>query len=299
MNRPATQEPEDFQVIDGLKIHCRRHILGKAPTLLLANAWPMSLRCWDSTWEGLGRKFNLLAYDMPGFGHSESRPELMRPSAQGRFIVKLLDHFGLERVHGVAPNVATPAMLWLAAEQGGRLDSIVAFDGPGFMPSRLAWQLRYIVEHPFARRLAGGIGGTLAGMVMRRGYARHRLTPNARRDYAGFNGDRVKFGRTLDYFASYPHELPLVEKGLSAIRCPVLLLWGRQDRVFSPRYAPQLAQRITSCELRVMEGCGHFLQEDAGPAFVEQLLEWCGDADRKLRADSAVPRDTARFFAII
>jgi pimeloyl-ACP methyl ester carboxylesterase len=76
-------------------------------------------------------------------------------------------------------------------------------------------------------------------------------------------------------------------------------LWGRKDGILSVRSAARLAQRITQCDLRVLEDCGHYLQEDAGAVFVEQLLEWCGDSHKTLNANSAVPKDTARFFAIL
>ena len=290
---------DEYQVIDDMTIHCRRHVSGKAPTLLLPNAWPMSLRCWDTVWDGLGQRFNLLAYDMPGFGHSDGKPHHMRPSEQGRFVLKMLDHFGLERVHGVGADVGGPVMLWLAAEHRNRLDSIVVFGGPGYYPQHLAWQINALIHSPGLRALVSHFGNWMAAEAMHRGYARHRPSPEALQDYRSFNCDPGKFRMTLDYLASYPEELPRVEKCLSAIRCPVLLLWGRKDRILSVRSAAQLAQRITNCQLRVLEDCGHYLQEDAGPAFVEQLLEWCGDRHKTLSANSAVPKDTARFFAIL
>ncbi len=123
-----------FITIDGLQIHYRHHHKPDAPTLVMTNAWPMSIRCWDSTWGALAQSFNLLAFDMPGFGLSAGHLALMRPSAQGQFLLHLLDHFQVEQVHGIGPDVGVPVMLWLAHHQPDRLRSIIIFNGPGFYP---------------------------------------------------------------------------------------------------------------------------------------------------------------------
>ncbi len=83
----------ELEMIDTLQIRCRRHRNEHAPTLFMTNAWPLSLRCWDSTWDAFAQSFDLLAVDLPGFGLSQGHATLMRPSAQGQFVLKLLDHF--------------------------------------------------------------------------------------------------------------------------------------------------------------------------------------------------------------
>ena len=52
------------------------------PTVVLTNALPQSIRCWESHWEGLAERFNLIAVDLPGFGLSSGSGDVMRPSAQ-------------------------------------------------------------------------------------------------------------------------------------------------------------------------------------------------------------------------
>jgi pimeloyl-ACP methyl ester carboxylesterase len=40
---------------------------------------------------------HLVAIDLPGFGHSERRNELLSPRAMGEFVMRVADAFGLER----------------------------------------------------------------------------------------------------------------------------------------------------------------------------------------------------------
>jgi len=289
----------DHAVIDGLKIHHRRHAHGVAPTLVLTNAWPQNIHCWDSTWEGMAGHFNLLAYDMPGFGRSEGRPELMRPSEQGRFMLKVMAHFGMERVHGIGPDVGAPAMLWLAAQYPERLESIVVVDGPGYAPPRYSWTLRALIGSRSLRALATVIGGPFARAAMRQGYVRYRPTQAAQQDYQVCNGDRTRFRLGLEYLASFPQELPAISKRLRSTRRPVLVLWGGRDR-FLPEYNGRaLVQELSRARLEVFEDCGHFLQGDAGALFVERLVQWCGDGHLTLLSGNLPLKDTARFYAII
>jgi pimeloyl-ACP methyl ester carboxylesterase len=61
----------------------------------------------------------LIEVDLPGFGRSEGRPALMSPEALGEFVIKLVQHFGIDRMHAVGPDVGTLALLFAAARNPG------------------------------------------------------------------------------------------------------------------------------------------------------------------------------------
>jgi hypothetical protein len=45
---------------------------------------------------------------------AEGRPDLMSPEAMGEFVIKLAQHFGIDRMHAVGPDVGTLALLFAA-----------------------------------------------------------------------------------------------------------------------------------------------------------------------------------------
>jgi len=51
----------------------------------------------------------LIAIDLPGFGRSEGRTDLMSPEAMGDFVIKLAQHLGIDRMHAVGPDVERQA----------------------------------------------------------------------------------------------------------------------------------------------------------------------------------------------
>jgi pimeloyl-ACP methyl ester carboxylesterase len=59
--------------------------------------------------------------DLPGFGRSAGRPDVIAPEAMGDFVIELAVHLGVGRMHGVGPDVGTQAVFVLA----GRNDPIV------------------------------------------------------------------------------------------------------------------------------------------------------------------------------
>jgi pimeloyl-ACP methyl ester carboxylesterase len=67
----------------------------------------------------------VVAVDLPAFGLSESRPDLRAPEPLGDFILRILEAFGFEQPHVVAPDVGTPAGLFADANHPGIFKSLV------------------------------------------------------------------------------------------------------------------------------------------------------------------------------
>lgn len=65
---------------------------------------------------------------------------------------------------------------------------------------------------------------------------------------------------------------------LSAIPCPTLLIWGRQDGIATEAHQTEMLTAIPDCRLTVIEHCGHLVTLEK-PATVNAVLaEWLGAA---------------------
>jgi pimeloyl-ACP methyl ester carboxylesterase len=126
----STETPDQpFQAesatIDGLKIRYATHEMKSADTLFLLSPWPESIYAFSQMWKGLSGRFNLVALDLPGFGQSEGRADLMSPKAMGAFVAKAVQHFGLRHVHAVGPDIGTPVLLFAAQAYPDLFQSLV------------------------------------------------------------------------------------------------------------------------------------------------------------------------------
>ena len=118
-----TIQPQ-FRTVDGLSIRFAESE-DRGDHALLLSPWPESLFAFEPMWARLAEHAHLVAVDLPGFGHSERRDKLLSPRAIGEFVIRLADALGLERPHAVGPDVGTPALLFAAAANPGRFQSLV------------------------------------------------------------------------------------------------------------------------------------------------------------------------------
>ncbi len=104
-----------FRTVDGIAIRYAESDERQDNPVLLTNPWPESLYAFLPIWQTLSQHSYLLAIDLPGFGQSERRNDLLSPRAMGEFLIRLIDEWGLNTPHIVAPDVGTSAALFAAA----------------------------------------------------------------------------------------------------------------------------------------------------------------------------------------
>src|SRR5262249_4525666 len=114
-----------FRTLDGLEIRCAEREGAGERTVLLTSPWPASILPFPTTCASLGEDARLFAIDLPGFGRSERREDLLSPRAMGEFLGRVIEEAGLGAPHVVAPDVGTAAALFLAAEHPDKVSSVI------------------------------------------------------------------------------------------------------------------------------------------------------------------------------
>ena len=194
-----------FQTVDGVRIRYADSGGSKEPTLLLTSPWPESVYAFAPMWDTLAEHARLFAIDLPGFGASERRDDLLSPRAMGGFLAELIAEVDLDRPHIVAPDVGTSAALFAAAAHPERIASVVVGTGGAAVPIQLGEPLRSWVLDPDLdkyrrmdpRAIVNVAVDTIAGGV----------PDDIRADYlACYDGDR--FVESMRYVRRYPVELP-------------------------------------------------------------------------------------------
>src|ERR1700733_9219836 len=93
--------------IDGVNVRFARSGQSDGIPVLFTSPWPESIYAFRGVLPAIKVGSPVIAVDLPGFGRSESRPDLMSPVGMGDFVLKLAAHFGIERMHAVGPDVGT------------------------------------------------------------------------------------------------------------------------------------------------------------------------------------------------
>ena len=143
----AATLPTDTVLVDGLQIRYADSGTD-GPVILLTSPWPESLFAFRRVWPALARAGHLVAIDLPGFGHSEGRPDVFTPSAMGEFVLRFIAERGLGPPHLVAPDVGASAALFLAARHPDAVRSLVVGGGAAAFPLEVTGTLADIIAAP-------------------------------------------------------------------------------------------------------------------------------------------------------
>ena len=259
-----------FRTIDGLSIRFAQSEQRDDHALLLS-PWPESLFAFEPTWERLAEHTHLVAIDLPGFGHSQRRNELLSPQAMGKFVIRLADIFGLESPHVIGPNVGTGASLFAAALYPGRFRSLIVGGGPAAFPLRLGGVLKDWVEAPDLDGYRRADPREIVAGVMT-DIQRYALLDFVREDYlSSYQGDR--FVESMRYVRSYPDQLRALCKQLPTIHPPVQIIAGARDPMVPAVNAEFLNERLPISQLNIIDA-GHFTWEDAADEYAALATSW-------------------------
>src|SRR6266540_1533426 len=137
-----------FRVCDGVRVRFADTRADSDITLLLLAPWPESLWAFRRIWHRIAAVGRVVAIDLPGFGHSDGRPELIAPDTSGAFLARLIDEWGLGAPHVVGPDIGTAAALFLAAKAPERVTSLTVGGGAVRFPIEAGGALKEIIEAP-------------------------------------------------------------------------------------------------------------------------------------------------------
>src|SRR5260370_35711945 len=96
---------------DGLNVRYAEAGQDNGETVVLTCPWPESLFAFRKVWDRLAEDFHLVAIDLPGFGQSERRTELLSPTPTGDFLVRMIQEWNLSPEPFTGPDVGTSPTL--------------------------------------------------------------------------------------------------------------------------------------------------------------------------------------------
>ncbi|MDT3382429.1 alpha/beta hydrolase [Labrys neptuniae] len=210
----------------------------------------------------------IIAVDLPGFGRSDHRSEVMSPEAMGQFVIRLAAELGLARFHAVGPDVGTSAMLFAAAARPELFESLVVGSG-GVDMDLIGKGLRSVIE---AKPGTYGEpdGAQVVGTITR--LTRETPPAEAMEDFRLSSLGR-RWVEAADYVRAYPRDLPRLQALLPTVATPVLVISGKDDPIVPPANGELLAGNLPHAAHRVFD-TGHFVWEDDAAGYMDAVSAW-------------------------
>jgi haloalkane dehalogenase len=261
--------------LDGRRLHYVDE--GQGNPILLLHGEPTSSFLWRNLIPQLpGRK---IAPDLIGFGRSDKPTEIGWYSYDRHVesIERLVDELDLTDLTLVVHDWGGPIGLRVAVEHPERIARLVILNtgiGGGRPPSEQWLRFRAVVRERGTALDIGRLveGGTAQGLDddVRAAYDAAFPTPESK---AG----ALAFPELVPAEPDHPNTAPMnrVRDLLRTWEKPTLVIWGTEDAVLPPHYAQGFVDLIPGARGPVLiEGAGHFLQEDRPDEVAEAIRDF-------------------------
>lgn len=257
----------------GLDLHYLE--AGAGEPILLLHGWPTSSYLWRHTMPAMAASHRVIAVDLPGFGQS-SKP--LDASYSFGFHARTLDAFcdalGIGETSLAVHDLGGPVGLYWGLQRPERIRRLALLNT--IVYPQMSWAVVAFVaicRVPGLRRALTSPGGLR--WAMRFGVRdKQRLTDTVIAEYQRPFADRAArqaLARTA--YGLHPAGFVTLGKRLGEFRCPVRIVYGRDDRILPDvaRTMARVRRDLPQAESTELADCGHFLHEDR-PADVGRLL---------------------------
>jgi len=246
------------------------------PLVLVHGLGSNAMQDWGRLVAPLGRRYHVYAPDLPGFGRSE------RPAAadygipmQVEAVRAFMAAVGVSRARVVGNSMGGWIVARLAGEHPELVLKLVAVAPAGMRPEAAA----PIPAEDLLPRDEDGVRRLVA-------VVRHKppLMPSflVRDILARRLREEWVVRRALESMAAGRDWL---NGTLGRADMPVLVVWGKQDRLIPVAYAAPWQAEFEHAELKLLEGCGHVPMADCPEAFDRELLAFLASSMPASAAD--------------
>lgn len=245
---------------------------GQGPAVVLLHGFASSLETWDTVRPALEAEHRVISLDLKGFGWTDRPAGDYSPRAQAELVFALLDARGVKSAALVAHSWGASVALQMALLHPERVERIALYD---------AWVYEEQLPTTFHWARAGGVGEALFGAF----YAERSDEKISQAFYDERNvSERLveDVERALErpgtvaaaLAATRGQRFEEVQQRYREIDKPVLLLWGREDRVTPLEVGERLARDLRDAKLRVYARSGHFPMLEAARESTRDLVEF-------------------------
>ncbi len=257
-----------FTEVGGLRVRYADRGFGDSVVLLL-HGFGGDLGNWMFNLDSLAEKHRVLALDLPG--HGESVKTNVDPSLSGMatFVSKFLDVLSVSSVHVVGHSMGGAIAMQLASDSPETVKSLGLICSAGLGPDINSDYLRGFVEAQTHQELK---------LVLQQLFADESLVNlqlvNDILNYKRIDGVEATLNALSETLISAGEQTFLTDN-IVASGIPVLVIWGKQDRIIPVSHAQNYSAAGGSCvEVEIFDSAGHMVQMEKAHDVNRSLLNF-------------------------
>jgi haloalkane dehalogenase len=223
--------------------------------------------------------FRVIVLDFPGFGLSIANKNYdYLPQSHSCILEDFVNKIAVKDISLFVHDWGGPIGLGFAGRRPELITRII-------IGNTWAWPVNDDFHFvAFSKIMGGPIGkffilhfNAFVNLLLPKGTPKSKISKNVLRIYQMAMPPERRFATYI-----FPREitrskifLMQVEENLKKIKTkPTLFLWGNKDFAFRSVELNKFQQLFTNNETKILEGAGHYIQEDAPTEICEAILAW-------------------------
>ncbi|MGW9685094.1 alpha/beta fold hydrolase [Flagellimonas sp. 2504JD1-5] len=257
-----TDEDSIFFKWDGMQVHYRDE--GNGTPILFLHGTSSSLHTWDGLTTLLKPKYRVIRIDLIGCGLTGPHPK--RDYSMEMYLSFIDDFANFLGLHKfiVAGNSWGGMLAWnFAALHPEHISGLILINSAGFKMSKMPTRFK-LVKSKAGRWL---LKTSMPKWMVEKGLKEVLYSPKIEKSWiTRYQALMLRKGNGQAFIDIVRmRQLPKTEL-LAAIKVPVLLLWGRHDKLYPLKQANLFLERIKTARLEVIEKSAHIPMEEAPSA---------------------------------
>jgi pimeloyl-ACP methyl ester carboxylesterase len=260
--------PSQFVMLpDGARVHYRIRGAAGAPTIVLLHGSNATLFTWEPWSKSLSDQFRVVSLDLPGHGLTGAVPNHdYSGKGMATFVAEFVDKIGLQKFALAGNSMGGGVAARFAEIYPDRVTALILVDAGGmqskmgdriplaFQLLRMPWLQSVLVRADPKPLVREG----LAKAIVRKAVLTEQMI-DLYSDMALLEGSRAA---TFERFNQTGDDPTYVKVHISALKMPVLILWGEQDHLIPVSSAHTWNAAIPGSKLIIYPATGHIPMEE-------------------------------------
>ena len=256
--------------LNGARLHYDLH--GDGPeTLVFIHGLMLASESWHHQVEAFRDRYRILTFDLRGQGRSEMTPDGLDLESLAADAAAVIDALVQGPVHLIGFSMGSFVAMRVAARRPELVKTLTLIG-----PSAEAEEPGNLPRYALLIRLVTAFGpGVAIGPLMKILFGDTFLNqPSARPVRARWRAYLRRLPRSLARAAQASAGRASITGELAAIRAPVLVVSGAEDRPVSPARARAVAETISGARFVTMAATGHAVMIERPDAFNSLLADF-------------------------
>ena len=251
------------------------------PRVVLIHGVGRFLEEWLPSFDTLAAHYRVYALDLPGHGRTDKPLSASyRLVDLARFVNDFMGAMDINQAHIVGHSLGGGIALQLTLQFPEAVDKLVLVSSAG-LGKEATLVLRItavpVLGEILTRPSLNGTRRLLKEFVKDPAFLTDDFVDLSYR-MAALPGAQQAVLKTLrsagNLFGPYADTYRPIVDNLGSIKSPVLIIWGRQDRVLPVAHGQAAATGLPNARLKILEDCGHLPMLEQTEKFNESILDF-------------------------